>query len=1677
MSLSETDAARKTVRADRSYQRSGPRVRRRRLIVPALGAILVIAFLLASNNGSALGGRGAALSAVAPPWAPIAGHSSPPGSPGVQVAVQPGGDPTDLQSQTQLAAAEAALRNGAGPAGGNRLGCAPSPTSPATIDCRSGGASSSPRPAALPAAGSSPASNLQWQPIGVPSTREFINYAMTWDYADNYVVLFGGSNVYGIYSGDTWTYKSGAWTELNPLVAPQGRDSSGLAYSGWDNAVALFGGYSPGTGGQLNDTWLFKAGTWTQLHVNGPSPRWGFAFVYDPNATYNPSNHASTTADVLFGGSSWACAGTAGTGGGAGTCSDTWYFWADHWTNQTRAKAPPARVGPSMIYDYQDGHLVLFGGSSATVCLTGNYCGDTWEYNWTAGWVQVGTSVPCGNAATGACAAGKAPSPRDEAAFAYDFTDGYAVLFGGRNVTGDQQTDTWKYLGGVWTHLTPVTFPIGRSGEALAYDFSSGDGYLLLIGGSEGQAVPADLNWQFSFGAWSMVTPSASRGPGATEGGSMVYDAADGYVLYYGGFVPASSTYSTATWKFQGGVWTQLFPGTVPYQSEFASMAYDPTAGYVMLFGGNYYGALSNFTWGFQGGNWFLVCTYPCAFGVYPPSPREGVGMAFDQASGAMILFGGYGGKSVLKYLSETWAFYVTGTHAGYWSNYTTYLGATVPGPRALPGMAWDQADREIVLFGGGNGTSTFQDTWVMSDLYAGWSEVGLCGGPGQSNCPAGTPNRAAGMVFTYDAMTQGVVMSGGTGLAAFYGYIQATTAVFQAGRWYTCTTYECQSYYTGLGTFDAWGAAAYDAADGYTVTAGGESWFYNNAAGFGMYFWMPVSWAFAQEIESGGPGVSPTYIDLGQPASFSIGATGGGIGSYSFTWEGVPQGCTPPSAQSASFSCNVLYPGFKQYYNALVYGSYYEPSATVFDSSGYPSVNTAESGSWLNSLNVAPDPVATINASASAADAGQTIYLGLVGSGGWGPMSFMWSDLPTGCAVANTTASTQLVKCVLAARSIGAWAPDGGLTDGAGFTAWAPALSVIIYPSPSATGIVANTQSLDTGQTLSVGVAASGGTGSFTYDWSGVPSACRLNAALLSCTVPASESGSYVPSVTVRDSNGGLFSETFAGTIVVSPAPAVSNLAVTNASSDPTGSVDAGQSVTFTLTATTGSGGDTIAWSGLPAGCAPAGSDSTVIACSPSGVGSFAVSAQETDSNGAVATSPTAGLDVAPTLTAPGIGASTTALDIGQPLSLAASYAGGSGGETFRWSGLPVGCVAASAPALACTVSGSGSFTPVVTIRDSNGAAVVGTLAGAIVVSDLPSAAALTVRNASSVPTTAVDVGQAVTFALIATVGSGGDAIVWMGLPTGCTPAGSASTQVSCSPTGAGAFSVSAELTDSNGVSVTSPVADLLVSPSFGAASVSASATSVDIGQLLTLGVSFTGGSGTDTVLWSGLPAGCVASGGPSVACTATTPGHFSPGAVVRDSNGATSQSSLTGGLTVYRPPTATGLVISSPGNAAVSSVLSGASVTFTLTSTAGSGGDTVVWSGLPSGCAPTTQNSTAVTCSPGGVGSYSVSARLTDSNGIGATSPTAVLVVTSPPPATPFATNAQWVQIGLLGALLALGAVAVLLALRRPGSGGGGSSGPPHAGGSRPPTRASGGAGAPATSTEAPVPEYIET
>jgi hypothetical protein len=103
----------------------------------------------------------------------------------------------------------------------------------------------------------------QLHPNLEPAAREYSS--MTYDATDGYLVLFGGGG-HNIVFHDTWTYVNGNWTKLSPPSYPISRFSASMTYDSGDGYALLFGGIGPGPrGNDLNDTWSFVGGNWTQV--------------------------------------------------------------------------------------------------------------------------------------------------------------------------------------------------------------------------------------------------------------------------------------------------------------------------------------------------------------------------------------------------------------------------------------------------------------------------------------------------------------------------------------------------------------------------------------------------------------------------------------------------------------------------------------------------------------------------------------------------------------------------------------------------------------------------------------------------------------------------------------------------------------------------------------------------------------------------------------------------------------------------------------------------------------------------------------------------------------------------------------------------------------------------------------------------------------------------------------------------------------------------------------------------------------------------------------------------------------------------------------------------------------------------------------------------------------------
>ncbi len=281
---------------------------------------------------------------------------------------------------------------------------------------------------------------------------------------------------------------------------------------------------------------------------------------------------------------------------------------------------------------------------------------------------------------------------------AYDGATLSTVLFGG-TVPGQLYGDTWIFGAGGWSQVSPATSPSPRLGAAIAYDAAAGN--VVLFGGTT-ISIPGTagtyLNdtWTWDGTTWTQQFPPVSPSP---RDGSMVYDAATGTVVLFGGGNSSGVLGDTWTWDGLTGTWTQKNPAASP-SPRSAPTAYDAVTKTVVLFGGNNGTECFTNTWNWTGTNW--VEQFPAT----APSARSGASMAYDAAIGAVVLFGGAANDIWEDSLNDTWTW--NGTH---WHEINP---AAVPPNRYAFGMDYDPAPKAVLMFGGYSSGPARGDTWAL---------------------------------------------------------------------------------------------------------------------------------------------------------------------------------------------------------------------------------------------------------------------------------------------------------------------------------------------------------------------------------------------------------------------------------------------------------------------------------------------------------------------------------------------------------------------------------------------------------------------------------------------------------------------------------------------------------------------------------------------------------------------------------------------------------------------------------------------------------------------------------------------------------------------------------------------------------------------------------------------------
>ncbi len=546
--------------------------------------------------------------------------------------------------------------------------------------------------------------------------------------------------------------------------------------------------------------------------------------------------------------------------------------------------------------------------------------------------------------------------------------------------------------------------------------------------------------------------------------------------------------------------------------------------------------------------------------------------------------------------------------------------------------------------------------------------------------------------------------------------------------------------------------------------------------------------------------------------------------------------------------------------------------------------------------------------------------------------------------------------------------------------------VSVISTSNPQATVPSASPASVDLGQSTTFSTNPTGGVPPYTYVWNNLPPGC-VSASTTNLLCTPTGAGIFRVSVSITDSTG--YTATSGSlTFHVYLDPTITTPAATPSSAD------VNQSLSFNTTASNGTGTyTTYTWteSSPNLGCVLANSAS--IACAPSVTGTYTASVLVTDSNGCssgtpgvCAGSPTASppLSVYPDPVVGPPTASPSIIDAGQTVNFTSAVpVGGLAPFSYRWNGLPSGCVSSATSRDTCTPGRGGLFNISVSLTDANGYVVNSPKLAYLVNSTL------SVNLTASAPT--ADVGQTLVFSTSVSFGSPPFSYVWSGpAGLGCSPSGAPS--LSCVPTSPGTYQVTVTVSDHAGKHISASLSvtvgsDPIVKVTGG--------NQTDVGRTIRLLASATGGFSPYSYLWgyvSGL--GCVPPTSTNLTCTPPTVGIYAVALTLKDSVGMTDTLAIS--ISVNPPPT---VGISGP-----TATDESTAILFRASPAGGTVPFNYTWS-APSGLGCTPSTNTTMTCVPTGAGSLLVKVDATDSVGSVATqtwttlvSPVPVLTLSGP-------------------------------------------------------------------------------
>jgi hypothetical protein len=249
--------------------------------------------------------------------------------------------------------------------------------------------------------------------------------------------------------------------------------------------------------------------------------------------------------------------------------------------------------------------------------------------------------------------------------------------------------------------------PSPRSGAAMVYDAAHGE--LVLFGGIAITGKVSNETWTWDGKRWRLYHLSVAPAP--RQGAAMAYDAAHHDVVLFGGAVveggavyvgKGSQSQSDDTWTWNGSAWKQLHPAHVP-PINFgwpASMAYDPVSKAVLLFAFEQTPSANQTNMVAETWSWNGADWRRLTSASGPSLPGQMVTMERN-----VLLFAQARDRVGGRFVTQIWDWDGASWQQQPMANYLT---------QPLTSLAYDPVRVQYVMFDG--------DTWILESL--GWKRV-----------------------------------------------------------------------------------------------------------------------------------------------------------------------------------------------------------------------------------------------------------------------------------------------------------------------------------------------------------------------------------------------------------------------------------------------------------------------------------------------------------------------------------------------------------------------------------------------------------------------------------------------------------------------------------------------------------------------------------------------------------------------------------------------------------------------------------------------------------------------------------------------------------------------------------------------------------------------------------------